>query len=165
MKYIILTLFLFFLSCTKKEKKIDIPSSTIKDFAISAKKDQIEIEKKIINEYIKRSQKKWKCQGSICISLEHSRNGKLISNNDTILIKYKLSLINGKMCDSSNFNKYILYVVGKDYEPKGLQYVLNELKRGDCAWAIIPSPFAYGFIGDLKCVPPNTPVIYYLCVK
>lgn len=82
-----------------------------------------------------------------------------------ILVQYKGYFLNGRLMDESP--RDFSYQVGvPDQLIKGLNIVINYLKRGENAKIILPSHLAFGELGskDLK-IPPYTPLLYEITIK
>ncbi len=85
--------------------------------------------------------------------------------DSTLVIQYKGYFLNGRQMDESPAN--FTYKPGvPDQVIKGLNIVINYLKRGENAKIILPSHLAFGETGsvDLK-IPPYTPLLYEITIK
>jgi len=49
---------------------------------------------------------------------------------------------------------------GEDKLESGIHRGVQYLKRGDKAILLIPSPLAQGLLGDMKKIPPQSPIVY-----
>ncbi len=143
---------------------------------LSCDDDSDELEKQKENRYLRQYLE------SNNISIEPESNGLYyISNqegtgispgiNDWVIIRYTLSMINGKILDTTDeelaiktgiYSKLIIYgdkrIALKSIGVKGVQDGLIMMKEGATATFIIPSHLAYGKVGT-SAVPPYTTLI------
>lgn len=96
---------------------------------------------------------------------EHSAKGDSIKTHDKVLLSYKLSLLDGTPCYSSDKDGKKTIIVGQDDIESGVHKALLYLKRGDKAILLIPSHLAHGLMGDMKKIPPQMPIVYDLEVE
>jgi FKBP-type peptidyl-prolyl cis-trans isomerase len=89
-----------------------------------------------------------------------SVKGDSIKNDDVIKIKYKISLLDGTECYSSEIDGPKEFVVGMENIETGVHKAVLFLKSGDKALILIPSHLAHGLMGDSKKIPPQSPIIY-----
>lgn len=85
--------------------------------------------------------------------------------DSTLIIQYKGYFLNGRQMDESPPD--FKYKPGTpDQLLKGLNIVINYLKRGENAKIILPSHLAFGELGskDLK-IPSYTPLLYEITIK
>lgn len=75
-------------------------------------------------------------------------------------IKYKLSLLDGKLCYSSDSTGIKSFKIGHGGVEKGLEIGILMMKEGDKAIFIMPPGLAYGLIGDEKCIPARSIIVY-----
>ncbi|MES2513595.1 MAG: FKBP-type peptidyl-prolyl cis-trans isomerase [Bacteroidota bacterium] len=91
-----------------------------------------------------------------------SIKGDSIKNDDLITINYKVSLLDGTECYSSEAEGPKEFVVGMEDIEAGIHKAVLFLKSGDKALILIPSHLAHGLMGDSKKIPPQSPIIYDL---
>lgn len=89
-----------------------------------------------------------------------SAKGDSIKDKDVIKINYKVSLLDGTECYSSESDGAKEFVVGMENIENGLHKAVLYLKSGDKALILIPSHLAHGLLGDSKKIPPQSPIIY-----
>jgi FKBP-type peptidyl-prolyl cis-trans isomerase len=96
---------------------------------------------------------------------EPSEKGDSIRSGARVELQYKLYLLDGTLCYSSDIDGIKYMEVGNDNVESGIHKGLQLLKRGDKAMLIIPSPLAHGLLGDMKKIPPQMPIVYDIMVK
>lgn len=85
---------------------------------------------------------------------------KKIESGDTVSLTYKLSLLDGTECYSSeNLGLKQLIVEKSEAEP-GLHEAVQLLQPGDSALVIIPPHRAFGLAGDGNRIPPRAILVY-----
>jgi FKBP-type peptidyl-prolyl cis-trans isomerase FkpA len=89
-----------------------------------------------------------------------SLKGDSIKNDDVIKINYKVSLLDGTECYSSESTGPKEFIVGMENIEDGLHKAVLYLKSGDKALILIPSHLAHGLLGDSKKIPPQSPIMY-----
>lgn len=89
-----------------------------------------------------------------------SSKGDSIRDGQTISMDFKVSLLNGTPCYSSETEGRKTFVVGHENLESGIHKGVQYLKRGDKALILIPSHLAHGLLGDMKKIPPQMPIVY-----
>lgn len=77
-----------------------------------------------------------------------------------VKVDYKISLLDGTLCYSSEKEGPKEFVVGKDNIETGLHEGIQYLHVGDEATFILPSHLAHGLLGDGNKIPAKASVIY-----
>ena len=96
---------------------------------------------------------------------EPSAKGDSIRTQDKVVLSYKLSLLDGTLCYSSEKDGKRTIIVGQDDIESGVHKALLYLKRGDKAILLLPSHLAHGLMGDMKKIPPQMPIVYDIEVE
>jgi FKBP-type peptidyl-prolyl cis-trans isomerase len=78
---------------------------------------------------------------------------------DTIVINVVTTLPDGTVVDDSNKSKQSYMAIAGEMIP-GLQEVLFRMEEGSIFRAVIPAARAYGEVGNLPTIPPNSAVIF-----
>lgn len=167
--YQILSLLAFLLllisfSCKNNPKQIS--SREIKQYKeplvkvnkILVEKDRIRIEK-----FAQR--RNWKMQTSetgLYFIINGNSTGEKAKESDLVTIKYRLSLLDGTICYSTDSLGPESFVVGhEDIEP-GLDEGIRLMKKGQKAKLILPPHLAYGLLGDQAKIPPRSIILIEL---
>ncbi len=77
-------------------------------------------------------------------------------------INYKVSLMDGRVCYSSDKTGPKSFTIGEDHIESGLHEAITYLRVGDKAIVILPSFLAFGLAGDGDKIPPHASVVYDL---
>lgn len=167
----LLTLFLAFIffSCETKQEKEKKTDNTNHIDPEAIKKQFIEANKLVVQkendemDYYERSHQ-MTCiktnSGIRYFVYEPSQKGDSIKENSSVCFKYKISLLDGTLCYSSEKDGKKTIQVGHDDAESGLHKALLYLKKGDKAILLIPSHLAHGLLGDMKKIPPQMPIVY-----
>jgi FKBP-type peptidyl-prolyl cis-trans isomerase len=75
-------------------------------------------------------------------------------------VKYKISLLNGRVCYTSDNKGLEQFVVDNDQVESGLHEGIKRMKVGNKAKFILPSHLAHGLIGDEDKIPSHAPIVY-----
>lgn len=78
---------------------------------------------------------------------------------DKTMIEYTISLLDGTECYKTEDDEYEEIVVDNSEIETGVQEGLKLMTVGDRATLIIPSHLGHGLIGDMKKIPPLTPLV------
>ena len=79
-------------------------------------------------------------------------------------LKYKIELLDGTYCYSSDSSGVLQIKIGQSDEPTGLQEVLQLIPRGSIAKVIIPSYLAYGLSGDGNKIGSGASLVYDIAI-
>lgn len=168
MRFFLLFLLIILLSCSQeRHKKPLILPDNIKQYY---KKQLIDYNKYLIKEYTQRikeyiKRKEWEMQisptGLFYMIYEHGW-GKQAEKGDIATIKYKISLLDGTLCYTSDSLGLKTFEIGHGGVEAGLEEGILLLAQGDKARFIMPPYLAHGFLGDNNKIPPDAIIIYEL---
>jgi FKBP-type peptidyl-prolyl cis-trans isomerase len=85
---------------------------------------------------------------------------KLAAPEQVAKVKYRISLLDGTVCYTSDATGPKDIVIAKDNTESGLHEGLQYLHEGDEATYILPSHLAHGLMGDGDKIPPKASVVY-----
>jgi peptidylprolyl isomerase len=142
---------LLFANCkTSTEKNNTASQTTQKEDLIRHQQGVIRDEDEEIESYIRRKQYNMtRSQTGLRYMIYHSGNqDKKIADEDVVILRYKVALLDGKQIYSSETDGAMELKVGKSEVASGLQEGLKYMNEGDKAIMIIPSHLAYGLTGD-----------------
>ena len=80
-------------------------------------------------------------------------------------INYRIKLLDGTLCYSSDSLGPEEFMVGRDYVETGLHEAIQTMRKGEKYVFILPSHLAHGLLGDWEKIPPLSPVVYYIELK
>ncbi len=87
-------------------------------------------------------------------------SGRPVADKTIVRYHYKVSLINGRLCDDTSGSGPREIWIGHADVVSGLEEGMLLLRQGDKARFVIPSHLAYGWIGDSKSIPAKAVLIY-----
>ncbi|MCQ2374914.1 MAG: FKBP-type peptidyl-prolyl cis-trans isomerase [Salinivirgaceae bacterium] len=90
---------------------------------------------------------------------EHG-NGDSVRVGKVVTLNYKLSLLNGKECYSSDSLGSKVFRVGQGGVETGLEEAVLLMRVGDKARLIMPAFMAHGLIGDGNKIPARATIVY-----
>ena len=161
-QFLYFTLYLLFLSCGNdevKRKKIVDPSQ-FKEQLVKVNKYEVEKETDEINQYIAHHNWKMEKTGTgLRYFFLNKGKGKQAQSGDNVKVNYKISLLDGTECYSSEKDGAKEFKVeGEDIE-SGLHEAVLLMHVGDKAKFILPSYMAHGLHGDDASIPPLSSII------
>ena len=140
-------------------KKVNMDS--LRDPLINANKMYVKKESDEIDQYVKF--KGWDMittgTGIRYMIYKHG-DGPLAKTGQMAKINYKVSLLDGTQCYSSDKNGPKQFMIGEDHIESGLHEAITYLHVGDKAMVILPSHLAFGLTGDNSKIPPRSSVLY-----
>jgi FKBP-type peptidyl-prolyl cis-trans isomerase FkpA len=94
-----------------------------------------------------------------------SDKGDSIRAGQSVVMDYKISLLDGTLCYTSEKEGKKVFMVEQAELESGIHRGVQFLKRGDKAILLIPSTLAHGLLGDMKKIPPQMPIVYDVHVE
>jgi len=89
-----------------------------------------------------------------------SEKGDSLKPGMQVTMDFELKLLDGTVCYNSKKDGLKTLVIAEEEAESGIHKGLQNLKRGDKAILLIPSPLAHGLLGDFKKIPPQMPIVY-----
>ena len=117
----------------------------------------------LIKGYVKR--RNWVMQTTqtgLWYMIYERGSGNPVSAGKLLTIKYKVSLLDGTLCYSSDKLGPKKFRAGKGDVETGLDEGIMMLRVGDKARFILPPHLAHGLIGDEDQIPPRAIIVYDL---
>lgn len=106
-----------------------------------------------------------KTESGLFYEITSHKNGPTLQKGDKVMLKYRITLLNGETLYSSDNDGLMEVVLEKSDNPVGLHQALKMMKRGETARLIIPAHLGYGSIGDGDRIPGFSPLIYYIEIQ
>jgi FKBP-type peptidyl-prolyl cis-trans isomerase len=132
---------------------------------IAFNKYLIEKDNILIDEYAKRNHLNLiKTETGLRYQIISKGKGIKIKPQTWVSLSYRLYLLDGTLCYSSDSIGKKEFTVGVGKVENGLDEGLTCLHQGDSAILILPPHLAYGLIGDGKCIPSRATIIYKIKV-
>ncbi len=163
--YILLLSLLILGSCVKRNVLVIQPKNN-NDTLININKRLVRGYQKVIKYYI--AKKGWKMDSTgtgMWYQIYVKTNGYIPQSGDKVTIDYKISLLNGKVCYSSDSLGEKVFVIDNDAVIPGLNDAVQLMPIGSKARFIIPPYYAYGLSGDGNRVPPNSIILLDVYLK
>jgi FKBP-type peptidyl-prolyl cis-trans isomerase len=89
-----------------------------------------------------------------------SGTGRKVSEGDRIKLRYRVSLLDGTQCYSSDSTGYLVFTAGTGQVEAGLDETVLLYHAGDSVRAILPPHLAFGLLGDEHKIPPRSIIQY-----
>ncbi len=166
--WILVTCYLLLVSCNEKPKQqaIVVNYNKLKEDIIQANKPAVVMENDEINAYIKAHNYAMKTTGTglhYLFITENTKEQKVEAAN-RIKVKYKVSLLDGTVCYTSENKKPKEFTVGAVHVGEEVESGIHEgvqlMHLHDRAIFILPAHLAFGLLGDRDKIPPKTAVVY-----
>jgi len=126
----------------------------------------IERDRILIDNYARRNQLNLiRTESGLSYQIIRHGQGRKIQASDRISFSYHLSLLDGTLCYSSDSTGVKTVTLGTGSIERGLDEGLTYLHNGDSAIFILPPHLAYGVLGDNRCIPPRSCIVYHIRVE
>ena len=115
----------------------------------------------LIKSYIKRHN--WTMQqteSGLWYQVIKEGNGMKAQNDMLVTLKYRVELLDGTLCYTSDSTGYKEVLIGAGKAESGLEEGLLFMHLGGEARFILPPHLAYGLSGDNKQIPPRSILVY-----
>lgn len=159
-----LCLLVFCLGNCRKEKPGKRPVQDIsdkKEMLVRVNKYLVKKDVELIESYIKR--RGWNMEltesGLFYEIYEHG-SGDKAANGKTTTIDYKISLLDGTQCYSSEEQGPKKFILGHSTEESGLEQGILMMQEGDKGRFILPPHLAHGLLGDENRIPARSIIVY-----
>jgi len=117
----------------------------------------------LIEAFVKRRNWDIKYTGTgLGYEIYENGSGAHVTRGSSVTIEYTVSLLDGRICYSSEEDGPMTFRAGRGGVEAGLEEGVLMLRRGDKARLIIPPFLAHGLIGDQNRIPPRAVIIYEL---
>ncbi|MDA3881688.1 MAG: FKBP-type peptidyl-prolyl cis-trans isomerase [Bacteroidales bacterium] len=153
-------------ACKQQPQKNTLTPEDIK----TIKEKSIEINRKYahdiqdtIRAFVEKNNWNMQTTGSgLWYSISPSGNSDSIQRGDFIEYSYTVSLLNGRVCYSSDSTGTKTVQVGQAGVESGLEEAFLLMHKGDSARLIIPPHLAHGFTGDGNNIPRMATLHYVI---
>ncbi len=152
------------LSCRKQaasEKAPEMTAEEEKEMLMRVNKFLVQKDIELIESYSERHG--WNTaftETGLFYEIYEPAEGKKAEQGDIVNLKYKLSLLDGTLCYSSEEDGNKIFRLGKSREISGLEQGVALMREGEKARFIIPPHLAYGLLGDEKRIPARSIIVY-----
>jgi FKBP-type peptidyl-prolyl cis-trans isomerase len=150
------------LACSgqQQDKPVDKPAD-LKEPLIKANKHVVDTEDEQIDDFLARY--RWemtRTKSGLRYMIYKSGEGRAVGQSDRVVLKYKVSFLNGDVVYTSDEDGPLDFVRGKGQAIPGVEEGAGYLRKGDKARLIVPSYLAYGLIGDQKKIGFKATLVY-----
>jgi FKBP-type peptidyl-prolyl cis-trans isomerase FkpA len=153
-------------SCNKHKPsspKTNIESKEFKDKLVDANKIYVKRESDEIDQYAAHKDWQMITTGTgLRYMIISKGTGTIVKSEQRVKVNFKVSLLDGTLCYSSNATGAKEFLVGMDNVESGLHEAVQYMHVGDKAIVILPSHLAYGLVGDGNKIPPKASLVYEL---
>ncbi len=152
------------LSCNNENvtnQPISYDNTKLEDTLVKANKYLLERDKELIESYIQR--RSWNMQttdAGLWYDIYKKTNNAKIKSGDIVKYNYKLELLDGTLCYSSDKDGIAQIKIGQSGKETGLEKGLILMRIGEKAHLILPPYMAHGLIGDMKKIPSRSTIVY-----
>ncbi|NPA68651.1 MAG: FKBP-type peptidyl-prolyl cis-trans isomerase [Chlorobi bacterium] len=98
-------------------------------------------------------------------SITSETKGRKIKEGDIVSYDYRIELLDGTLCYSSDSSGTAQIKIGKSGKETGLEKGLLMMRKGEKAKFILPPHLGYGLLGDMKRIPARSVLVYDIEVK
>lgn len=161
--FFILLIVVFFYACKENEETKDRNWKKIDEQLININKYLVNEDKERIESYIERKQ--WKMEQTetgLWYEIVETGKGEKAQQNQIAVINYKVELLDGTLCYSSDSTGPKSFKVGMEDVENGLHEGIKMLNKGAKARFIMPPYLAHGLVGDDYKIPPRSIIVYYV---
>ncbi len=152
-----------FFSCNNNEHKPKSVQEILSYQEPLVKVNQILVDRdsEKIASYCNRYNLNLKASGaSLWYKIYHQGKGDSAKTGKVANINYKISLLNGKLCYTSDSLGPKSFKIGQGGVETGLEIGILKMREGDKAKFIMPPNLAWGLVGDENKIPARSIIIY-----
>jgi FKBP-type peptidyl-prolyl cis-trans isomerase FkpA len=148
-------------SCSDDKKLKQVSEPEYQERLINLNKALVDQEQDAIIDYIKRYRYSME-ETKTGLHIMHTKPGEGVKPDfeSWVTIAYKIFLLDGSYCYSSDSSGLLTFQLGHSTEPGGLQEGVLSMKEGGKALMIVPSYLAYGVTGDGNKISSNQSLVY-----
>jgi len=153
---------LFVVSCNENPSPKQNPNpSELKETLMEVNKKLVKSENRDIEAYIKRYGWEMKKTGTgLRYMIYKHGNGEKATTGKIANLNYKVGLLDGSICYSSEEFGPKIFRIGKGGVESGLEEGILFLRVGDHVKFILPSHLAFGLVGDSNKIPAKATLVY-----
>ncbi|MCX6256662.1 MAG: FKBP-type peptidyl-prolyl cis-trans isomerase [Bacteroidia bacterium] len=153
---------ILFNDCTRQpEPKSDREMEAYKVPLLKVNKYLVQKDSREIENYIR--QRSWDMKQSstgLWYMIYRNGIGSRAEEGKYAKVNYTVSLLDGKVCYSTDSLGAESFIIGHSEVESGLDEGILMMKEGDKARFILPPHLAHGLLGDRKKIPPRSIIIY-----
>ena len=162
-KIVFLLSILILTGCQRHKTSDNSQKSISNDQMIKVNKYLVERDNELIEAYAKRRNWDMKTSGTGLWYIIWSKgSGEKALKGKTAEINYKVELLDGTLCYSSDSLGTKKFQIGKGLVEAGLDEGILMMQEGDKARFIMPPHLAYNLIGDENKIPARATIVYHV---
>ena len=147
--------------CGDNKKALNISQNKLQELQVSENKVHVKKESDEIDQYVKHRSWNMTTTGTgLRYMIYENGKGEKAVFGKMAKVNYKISLMDGTICYTSEQTGPKIFLIGQDAIESGIHEGIQLMKIGDKALFILPSYLAHGLIGDENKIPPRSSVIY-----
>ena len=151
-------------NCNKsKQQTVNYQGKAFQEKLVNANKMYVQQESDEIDQYVTRHNWQMTTTGTgLRYMIVKKGMGEQTKPGQRAKVNYKISLLDGTVCYSSDSTGPKEFIIEQDDVESGLHEGIQYMHVGDKAVMILPSHRAHGLIGDQSKIPPHASVMYEL---
>jgi FKBP-type peptidyl-prolyl cis-trans isomerase FkpA len=162
--YIALFLIAVCFQCHSRHQYVPVSEDEVRktqEALVGANRLLVQKDKEKIEKYIREHHLALReTESGLWYSISKEGTGSLVKEKMTVTLKYRVSLIDGTPCYSSDSLGVKQFMVGQGGVESGLEEGVLYLKKGSKALFIMPPHLAYGLPGDGNKIPARSILVY-----
>ena len=163
---ILFVLLFIVLGCQRQYKDQPTENNISKETVINANKAMVQEEARQIDDFIKRHHFKMETSSTGLRYFLYQRGfGKFPTGSSTVVISYRVYLLDGTLCYNVEETKPMTVRLGAGDQIRGLEEGLMMMNKLSRARFIIPDHLAYGLTGDGNKIPPVSALYFDVLMK
>ncbi|OFY59090.1 MAG: hypothetical protein A2Y87_09330 [Bacteroidetes bacterium RBG_13_46_8] len=163
----LLVLLLLFTGCRREEKQVtDEEYRRTREALVGANRILVKKDNEKIRAFVQRNN--WTMQqtpSGLWYMVIREGNGRPARTGDMISLAYRLKLLDGTLCYTSDSLGLKHFRIGQGGVESGLEEGVLLLKKGDSARFILPPHLAHGLTGDGNRIPARSIILYEINIK
>ena len=145
----------------QSSQNVNIQSKEFQNKLIDANKMYVKKESDEIDQYVAHRGWQMTTTGTgLRYMITKKGTGAIALPDQRARVNFKISLLNGTLCYSSDSTGAKEFTIGRDNVESGLHEGIQYMHVGDKAVFILPSHLAHGLVGDESKIPPHASVMY-----
>ncbi len=165
---ILIACFFVICSCSGSQNRPESRSKSKEislEMYIKINKQLVEDEQKAIESYVvEEGLEMNRTQTGLWYSITKPGIGAKITKGQIVTLDYRIRLLDGTLCYSSEDNGYKKFMVGQGGVESGLEEGVLLLQKGSNAFFIMPPHLAHGLVGDDEKIPSRAILRYEVVV-
>jgi FKBP-type peptidyl-prolyl cis-trans isomerase FkpA len=158
----LLVILLLFTGCRKEEKQVTGDEyRRTREALVGANRILVKKDNERIRAFVRRNN--WNMQQTptgLWYMIIREGNGRSARTGDMITLAYRLKLLDGTLCYTSDSLGPKRFRIGQGGVESGLEEGVLLLKKGDSARLILPPHLAHGLTGDGNRIPARSVILY-----